>query len=203
MTQTAIAFTIACYAVLGVLLLSLNFTSLWRWWVKAAAIVITVAACVGSYIAIAGLLGWPTGSALPERFNLVATRIVEPDMLRGTDGRIYLWIEEVDADQMIITPPRAFEVPYEVDLSVQVAQAQSELDGGGQIMGQFAATAAESGERQVASREGAETGDFSAGSELGTSSGEGGIFEDTTAPNTLTFSDMPPVNLPSKPALMD
>ena len=202
MTETAIVLTI-CYAVLGVLLLSLNFTSLWRWWVKTAAIVITVAACVGSYFAIAGLLGWPTGSAMPERFNLVATRIVEPDMLRGTDGRIYLWIEEVDADQMIITPPRAFEVPYEVDLSVQVAQAQSELDGGGQIMGQFAATAAESGERQVAPREGAETGDFSAGSELGTSSGEGGIFEDTTAPNTLTFSDMPPVNLPSKPALMD
>lgn len=203
MTQTAIALTLACYAMLGVLLLSLNFTSLWRWWVKAAAIVITVAACVGSYFAITGLLGWPASGTMPERFNLVATRIIEPDMLRGTEGRIYLWIEEVDADQVIITPPRAFEVPYEVDLSIQVAEAQSELNGGSKILGQFAATEEQTGERQVAPREGADTGDFSAGSDVGTASGEGGTFEDTTAANTLTFSDMPPVNLPSKPALVD
>ena len=52
MTETAIVLTI-CYAVLGVLLLSLNFTSLWRWWVKTAAIVITVAACVVAAIVIA------------------------------------------------------------------------------------------------------------------------------------------------------
>ena len=31
----------AGYLVLGVLLLSLNLTSLWRWWIKAGAVVIT------------------------------------------------------------------------------------------------------------------------------------------------------------------
>ena len=130
MIQTAIALTVACYAVLGALLLSLNITSLWRWWVKVAAIVLTVVACVGSYFSISGLLGWPAQAGMPERFNLVSTRIVEPDMLRGTEGRIYLWIEQVDENQVIISPPRAFEVPYEVDLSIQVAEAQSELKGG-------------------------------------------------------------------------
>ena len=203
MIQTAIALTVACYAVLGVLLLSLNITSLWRWWVKVAAIVLTVAACVGSYFSISGLLGWPAQAGMPERFNLVSTRIVEPDMLRGTEGRIYLWIEQVDENQVIISPPRAFEVPYEVDLSIQVAEAQSELNGGSKILGQFAATDTESGERQAAPREGSDTGDFSAGTDVGTSSGEGGTFEDTTPANTLTFSDMPPVDLPSKPVLSD
>ena len=201
MTQTAIALTIACYAMLGVLLLSLNFASLWRWWIKAAAIVLTVVACVGSYFSIVGLLGWPSSDAMPARFNLVSTRIIEPDMLRGTPGRIYLWIEEVDEDQIIISPPRAFEVPYEVDLSIQVAEAQSELNGGSTILGEFAATEEQTGERQAAPREGANTGDFSAGTDVGTANGEGGKFEDTTAANTLTFSDMPPVSLPSKPVL--
>lgn len=201
MTQTAIALTIACYAMLGVLLLSLNFASLWRWWVKAAAIFLTVATCIGSYFAIINLLGWPAEKGMPERFNLVSTRIVEPDMLRGTPGRIYLWIEEVDADQVIISPPRAFEVPYEVDLSVQVASAQSELDSGSSILGEFAATDAATGERQAAPQEGADTGDFSTGTDIGGNSGQGGAFADSTAANSFSFSDMPPVNLPGKPTL--
>ncbi len=201
MTQTAIGLTIACYAVLGILLLSLNLLSLWRWWVKIAAILVTVTACVGSYFAIIGLLGWPSADVMPERFNLVSTRIVEPDMLRGTEGHIYLWIEEVDDNQVIISPPRAFEVAYEVDLSIQVADAQDELNGGSKILGEFAATEQGSGERQSAPREGSDTGDFSAGDDVGTASGEGGTFEDTTASNTLTFSDMPPVSLPGKPVI--
>ena len=203
MIQTSIALTITCYALLAVLLLSLNFTSLWRWWIKAAAIVLTVIAWIGSYFSIAGLLGWPSGDALPERFNLVSTRIVEPDILRGTQGRIYLWIEQIDEDQVIISPPRAFEVPYEVDLSTQVAEAQSALNGGSKILGEFSATEERGGERQAAPREGTETGDFSVGSDVGKASGQGGTFEDTTAANTLGFSDMPPVNLPSKPVLVD
>lgn len=203
MIGTAIALTVTCYAVLAVLLLSLNFTSLWRWWIKAAAIVLTVIACIGSYFSIIGLLGWPSGDTMPERFNLVSTRIVEPDMLRGTEGRIYLWIEQIDENQVIIAPPRAFEVPYEVDLSTQVAEAQSELNGGSKILGEFAATEEQDGERQAAPRESTDTGDFSDGSDVGTSSGEGGTFEDTTAANTLSFSEMPPVNLPSKPVLVD
>ena len=203
MMMASIVLTVLCYAMLGILLLSLNFASLWRWWIKAGAIVLTVIACLGSYFAISGLLGWASSDSLPERFNLVSTRIVEPDMLRGTPGHIYLWVEEIDEHQVIISPPRAFEVPYEVDLSVQVAQAQSELNGGSDIMGQFAATDATSGERQDAPREGTDTNDFSQGNDIGSSSGQGGKFEDTTAMNTLTFSDMPPVDLPSKPILMD
>lgn len=203
MTGTAIGLTIACYAILGILLLSLNFASLWRWWIKAFAILVTVLACIGSYFSISGLLGWPASGAMPARFNLVATRIVEPDMLRGTPGKIYLWIEEIDADQVIISPPRAFEVPYEVDLSTQVAEAQSQINGGSQIMGQFAATQEETGERQDSPREGGDTGDFSQGDDVGSASGEGGVFDETTAANTLSFSDMPPVNLPGKPVLAD
>jgi hypothetical protein len=201
MIAGAISITVLCYALLGVLLLSLNFTSLWRWWVKAAAILLTVAACVGSYFSITGLLGWPADKGMPERFSLISTRIVEPDALRGTPGHIYLWVEQIDENQIVISPPRAFEVPYKVDLSVQVAQAQNELDSGSNIMGQFAATETGSGSRQAAPQEGADTGDFSQGTDVGSSSGEGGQFDDTTAANTLSFSDMPPVNLPSKPIL--
>jgi hypothetical protein len=197
---TSIAATVICYALLGLLLLSLNLTSLWRWWIKAAAILIVAAACIGSYFSITSLLGWPSGAALPQRFSLLATRMVEPDKLRGDPGHIYLWVEEIDDNQVIISPPRAYEVPFLVDLAFEVEKAQQALDGGGSILGELDTSEAEMADDGPAgNNEGLDRA--SGGDDGGTATGEGARFDGVSPSANLTFSDMPAVSLPAKPAL--
>ncbi|MHA6691299.1 hypothetical protein [Devosia sp. A449] len=195
----AIAATVACYAMLGILLLCLNFTSLWHWWVKAAAIVLTVAACIGSYFAINGLLGWPAAVGTPERFNLVATRVVEPDTSRGESGHIYLWLEEIDEHQIIIAAPRAFEVPFVLELAFEVEHAQEVLDGGGSILGELDTSSAEVATGEGTAGDDAELDKFSSGNRGGSATGDGARFRSTGSNQSFIFSDMPLVPLPSKP----
>ena len=41
------------------------------------------------------------------------------------------WVEEVDDRQIVISPPRAFQVPYKVEIATEVASAQQQIEGGG------------------------------------------------------------------------
>src|SRR5215470_2850771 len=96
MTIGIILAIVAVYIAMAVLLLSLNLFSLWRWWVKASAIVISGFFFAGSYFAVTALLGLPTGANVPDRFSLVATRTVEPNKANGDSGAIYLWVEQLN-----------------------------------------------------------------------------------------------------------
>src|SRR5215470_16764961 len=97
MTPTVLAIS-AAYVVIGVLLLAIGLTSRFAWWVKAAAIVVTSVFFVEVFFATKSLLGWPRTGALPARFQLLWVRVVEPDAKTANPGAIYLWIEEVDAN---------------------------------------------------------------------------------------------------------
>jgi hypothetical protein len=199
MMMTAIAGTVGAYIVLAVLLLSLNIASLWRWWIKAGAIVLTALVFVGSYIAITDLVGWASTSTMPARFSLLATRIVEPDKLRDTPGHIYLWVEEIDDNQIVISPPRAYEVPYDVEMATEVASAQSQLEGGSDIMGQFEATGTQAGEKQSNPNEDGSEVTMSSGNEQATTAGgPSGVVDHISPGATISFSDMPAVSLPDK-----
>ena len=103
---------VAAYVVVTLLLLSLNLTSLWRWWVKAAAIILTTAFFGITYIAINGLMGWPTAQKLPARFNLVSSVISEPDRRANSPGHIYLWATELDANNVPSGTPRSYQIGY-------------------------------------------------------------------------------------------
>src|ERR1700722_783563 len=111
MTPTLIAIS-AAYAVLGVLLLSAGLTSPLRWWIKAAAIVVTSVFFVEAFFATKGLLGWPGSGRLPARFQLLWTRVVEPDPKVTATGAIYLWVGEVDENNVPSGVPRAYRLPY-------------------------------------------------------------------------------------------
>ncbi len=201
MMDLPLSGAIALFLVLAVLLLSLNFASLWKWWIKAGAIVVTLSGMVALYFIFTGVIGWASTGVMPERFSLLATRIVEPDKLSGTPGRIFLWIEEVDDRQIVISPPRAFEVPYEVEIATDIAMAQAKLEGGGKVLGEFAATGSEEANAaQTAQEAGSgkvEIGETREGQSSG--SGEGG--ETIGEHGALSFSDMPPVDLPDKAVL--
>jgi hypothetical protein len=70
------------------------------------------------YLGLKALQGWPTAEALPERFEVLAERVVEPDARSGEPGAIYLWIQTAQDDR-----PRAFRLPYSRALHTEADQA--------------------------------------------------------------------------------
>src|SRR5689334_24939685 len=105
MTLTLLGIS-AAYIVLSLVVLSMGLTSRFAWWVKASAIVVSSAFFVEVFFASKGLLGWPTDGALPARFQLLWSRVVEPDPKAGEAGAIYLWVEEVDGNNVPSGLPR-------------------------------------------------------------------------------------------------
>jgi hypothetical protein len=127
----------AAYVVLATLLLSLNLTSLWRWWIKAGAIAVTTVFFGVTYQSVGGLMGWPTTQKLPARFNLVSTVISEPDKKTNSPGGIYLWAEELDANNVPSGRPRSYELSYSDALARKVTSAQQKRDRGVDVMGRI------------------------------------------------------------------
>ncbi len=132
---TAVIGLSAAYLVLVVLLLSLNLKSAWRWPVKASAIVVALGFVILGFIALEGMLGWPTEAAPPAHFQLHAALVHEPDRLNRSNGAIYLWLSPNDADGEPNGPPRAYALPYSRALHEQVARAQERLQQGRPVEG--------------------------------------------------------------------
>jgi hypothetical protein len=202
MPQYALAGTLAVYVVLAVLLLSLNIFALWRWWVKAAAIIVTCACVVVSYFTITAMIGWPTSTPLPKRFNLVATRIVEPDRTSGAPGHVYLWVEEINANNVPVGAPRGYEVPYTVRVADDADAAQSKINSGQQILGQTGGTEGEA-KQQGKGTGGTQTGKMNSNADKGTLVAGESTAADTIGEGALVnFSNMPAVQLPDKGAIL-
>jgi hypothetical protein len=125
----------ACYLVLAVLLLSLNLKSAWRWPVKAWAIAVTLAFLIAGFATLQGMLGWPTETVPPARFQLYAALVQEPDRANRSDGAIYLWLSPAAEGGEPSRPPRAYALPYSRALHEQVARAQERLQQGRQVEG--------------------------------------------------------------------
>jgi hypothetical protein len=177
--------TVAAYIALAILLLSLNLASRWRWWIKAGAVVITAGFFAITYFTIVGLIGWPTTDRLPDRFTLLATEVVEPDRFIGTDGAIYLWLRELNEDNLPVGAPRGFQIIYTDPLADAADAAQDKLDAGEQVQGEF-------GENQEDE------------AEAGQPAGEDGQRANAAGYElnfTLQFNDMPIVALPEKGVL--
>jgi hypothetical protein len=205
MYLTALIGTVAVYVLLALLLLSLNIFSLWRWWIKAGAIVLTTLAFILLYVSLTGLVGWPSNNKLPPRFSLVATRIVEPDKARGGPGHIYLWVEEVDEHQIPTTPPRGYEVAYSNDLAKKTDEAQQLLKGGQKVLGQVQATSDKQGKADpnAAPTDQSNSNIAGQGSKNGQAqSGNSTGAETLTDAASIVFSDMPPVDLPDKDVIV-
>src|SRR5438477_11384317 len=129
MTPTLIAIA-AAYVVMGVLLLAVGLTSRFAWWVKAAVIVITSAFFSEVFFASKGLLGWPGTGALPPKFQLLWSRVVEPDPKMGSKGAIYLWVEQVDENNVPNGLPRSYRLPYSLKLAERTLKARDEIMAG-------------------------------------------------------------------------
>ena len=207
MPQFALYATIAVYLLLAVLLLSLNILSLWRWWVKAGAIVATCLVVIAAYFTITAMIGWPTFTPLPKRFNLVASRIVEPDRQSGAEGHIYLWVEELNENNVPVTAPRGYEVPYTNKLADDTAAAQGKINQGQSIMGQSAPAdqpaSDEAKKSAVKPPAGTSPGDMNGKTGQGAvPTGETAAAETIGEGALVTFQDMPATTLPDKAAII-
>jgi len=117
--------------VLALVVLSMGLTSRFAWWVKASTIVVSSAFFVEVFFASKSLLGWPTSNApLPSKFQLLWTRVVEPDLKAGHRGAIYLWVEELDANNVPSGLPRSYRLPYSVKLADRTLKARDEIMAG-------------------------------------------------------------------------
>src|SRR5436190_9208086 len=136
MTITLLAIS-AAYVVLAIVVLSMGLTSRFAWWIKASAIVVSSAFFIEVFFASKSLLGWPAaGGGLPPKFQLLWTRVVEPDPKLGFRGAIYLWVEEMDANNVPSGTPRSFRLPYSVKLADRTLKARDEIMAGNPQEGQ-------------------------------------------------------------------
>ncbi len=129
MTTTLLAIS-AAYVVLAVVVLSMGLTSRFAWWVKAVTIVVSSMFFVEVFFASKSLLGWPGTGALPPKFQLLWTRVVEPDPKLGDRGAIFLWVEAVDENNVPSGLPRAYRLPYSVKLADRTLKARDEIMAG-------------------------------------------------------------------------
>jgi hypothetical protein len=193
MTTTVILEFASAYVVLAALLLSLNAVSLWSWWIKIAAVVVTTAFFGATYVFTTELLGWPTPGEPPEQFSLLWSRIVEPNQASGVEGAIYLWTQQLDDTKRPKGPPRAYSLTYTRPLAVIVAGAQQKRDQGIAVMG----TLNKGGAGKNSSDQDAATGKPSLSANRSGAPGEGDAAP-FTGDAALHFEDLPPPELPDK-----
>lgn len=129
MTGVVLAISVA-YVTMAVLLLVMGLTSRFAWWVKAVAIVVTSAFFIEAFFATRSLLGWPGAGTLPPRFQLLWTRVVEPDPKTGDPGAIFLWVEELDANNVPSGTPRSYRLKYSPPLADRSNKAKDEIMSG-------------------------------------------------------------------------
>jgi hypothetical protein len=134
MTATILGIT-AAYVVMSILFLAASLSAPLKWWIKAAAIVVSSFFFAEIFFATKGLLGWPGTDKLPAHFQLLWASVVEPDPKLRDPGHIYLWVEEFDANHVPTGVPRSYGLAYDSKLAQQIQSAQEELRQGEELEG--------------------------------------------------------------------
>jgi hypothetical protein len=188
---TAVIGLVAAYIVLAVLLLSLNLTSLWQWWIKGAAIIVTTVFFGVTFQTLNGLMGWPTTQKPPARFSLVWSLVVEPDKKTSNPGCIYVWAEELDDNNVPSNTPRSYQLPYSDALARKVAGAQEKRERGVEVMGRVD----DARSRQEELGKDIKIGQIERNGEENAAADTVPFMDDGAR---LSFEELPPVILPDK-----
>lgn len=128
--QTSALWLSLAYVLLSVLLLVVMTRLPFPRLVKISAILAASMFYVVVFFATQRLLGWSAPVALPAHFQVLWTRVIEPNPARREAGAIHLWVEELDDANLPSGVPRAYLLPYSPDLAQRVSAAQSEIEKG-------------------------------------------------------------------------
>lgn len=198
MNEQACVFLLAVsYAVLIALHLALLAHVRLRLAGKVLSVAAMTALSIATFYAMQGRLGWSAAVAVPERFKIVATRVVEPDHQRDRPGAIHLWLEALDDRNIPSGVPRAYMLPYSVGLAAKVAHADSEIKKGNAQGGTASILNSDFGE-QV---EGANVRTIAGGLGSGGDPSGGGALSPSLAggqSSSINLISLPPPLLPPK-----
>lgn len=176
------------YALVAALLLNIWIATRWSTGFKASIILLTSLLCVGTYLGLRDLQGWPTTDPMPESFRLLWAKIDEPDKTTISEGRIFLWVQELDVADRIKGQPRAYSLPFQADLAEQVESALKKVEEGAVLNGRMTRGLLKEesmDETQSPDKQMLDNGDSGA-----TGLGDGRIL--------LEFTEMPKTPLPAK-----
>ena len=103
----------ATFLVLVALILWLIILSKGKFWViKSIIIFFATLFSIILLISLKSFIGWPSGSKLPQEFQLHWAIIDEPNKIKNTDGSIYMWGSALDEDNKSKGLPRAYKINY-------------------------------------------------------------------------------------------
>jgi hypothetical protein len=128
--ESGVVGLVLAYVLLSTLLLVVMIHLPIRRSLKIAAILAASVFYIFVFFTTQQLLGWSAPVAMPDRFQVLWTRVIEPNPSRNNPGAIHLWVEALDDLNLPSGEPRAFRLPYSVELARKVSTAQEEIDQG-------------------------------------------------------------------------
>lgn len=134
MTFTIISLT-AAYALVAALLAYVLLLSRLHWLFKGLATAATVALIPLTFNGVGELRGLPTDGPIPVSFRMLWAQVVEPALLQGEKGHVFLWLQTLDNDNYPVGQPRAYQLPYSDDLKIKVGEAMNKISQGEEIQG--------------------------------------------------------------------
>ncbi len=116
---------VSAYVVIALILLGLGLYSTWTVRQKVFGILLVIAAYLLVYFSVPRMLGWPTDSQVPRRFELHGVYIQDPDKTTGNPGTVFFWATDLapGAD----TRPRAFRMPFKASFKSVLEEANGKL----------------------------------------------------------------------------
>lgn len=118
------------YVCLGALLLTCLIRQSLPRKLKIGAILVTSALFVAEFYWTQGLLGWSAPVAVPERFQILWVRVVQPDPARNKPGAVHLWLEAINDANVPSGKPRSYLLPYSEALAYRAKNAEAEIKKG-------------------------------------------------------------------------
>lgn len=118
------------FVSLGALVLIILLRQSFSRRVKIGCILIGSVLFIAEFYWAQGLLGWSAPVAVPERFQVLWVRVVEPDQIHNKPGAVHLWLEAVNEANVPSGQPRAFLLPYSAALAYRAKNAESEIKQG-------------------------------------------------------------------------
>lgn len=133
MSETLLLMVLA-YVILAALMVLSLLHSRWPVWMKSILLVLLLGFYWLSYEGWKQSQGWPTVTALPDKFLLHFAVIEEPDDDKGTDGAIFIWATDLK-DNELAEYPRAYQQPYSQQLHQRVESAMRRAKAGNLQLG--------------------------------------------------------------------
>ena len=134
---------ISLYLLLSTLLLWFLVKSSGHWVAKSVIIPCAIYFSLAIAWTLPTILGWPSQSELPEKFEFLYAVVHQPIKAFNQEGKIYLWVrgdKEYSVWFNLYKPnqkdPQAYEIPYTEPVRKKVQEAMKMVKNGIKVMGE-------------------------------------------------------------------